>query len=36
MEDGLLFKSHRIVVPRSLRAEVLDEIHGAYGRKQEP
>ena len=30
MEDGLLFKSDRIVVPRSLRAEVLDEIHGAH------
>ena len=29
VEDGLLFKSDRIVVPRSLRAEVLDEIHGA-------
>ena len=29
-EDGLLFKSDRIVVPRSLRAEVLDEIHGAH------
>ena len=30
VEDGLLFKSDRIVVPRSLRAEVLDEIHGAH------
>ena len=30
VEDGLLFKSDGIVVPRSLRAEVLD------GKKQEP
>ena len=30
VEDGLLFKSDRIVVPRALRAEVLDEIHGAH------
>ena len=30
VEDGLLFKSDRIVVPRSLRTEVLDEIHGAH------
>ena len=30
VEDGMLFKSDRIVVPRPLRAEVLDEIHGAY------
>ena len=30
VEDGLLFKSDRIVVPRSLRAEVLDEIHGPH------
>ena len=30
VEDGLLFKSDRIVVPRPLRAEVLDEIHGAH------
>ena len=29
-EDGLLVKSDRIVVPSSLRAEVLDEIHGAH------
>ena len=29
VEDGLLFKSDRIIVLRSLRAEVLDEIHGA-------
>ena len=26
----MLFKSDRIVVPRPLRAEVLDEIHGAH------
>jgi len=30
VEDGLLFKSDRIVVPRSLRAEMLEEIHGAH------
>jgi transposase InsO family protein len=30
VEDGLLFKSDRIVVPRTLRAEVLDDIHGAH------
>ena len=30
VEDGLLFKSDRIVVTRSLRAEMLDEIHGAH------
>ena len=30
VEDGMLFKSDRIVVPRPLRAEVLDEIHGAH------
>ena len=30
VEDGLLFKSNRIVAPRSLRAEVLGEIHGAH------
>jgi len=30
VEDELLFKSDRIVVPRSLRAEVLHEIHGAH------
>ena len=30
VEDGLLFKADRIVVPRSLRAEVLEEIHGAH------
>jgi hypothetical protein len=30
VEDGLLFKSDRIVVPRSLRAEVLEEVHGAH------
>ena len=30
VEDGLLFKSDGIIVPRSLRAEVLDEIHGAH------
>ena len=29
VEDGMLFKSDRIVVPRPLRAEVSDEIHGA-------
>ena len=28
VEDGMLFKSDRIVVPRPLRPEVLDEIHG--------
>ena len=26
----MLFKSDRIVVARQLRAEVLDEIHGAH------
>ncbi|XP_028514512.1 uncharacterized protein K02A2.6 [Exaiptasia diaphana] len=30
VEDGLLFKADRIVVPRSLRPEVLEEIHGAH------
>jgi transposase InsO family protein len=30
VEDGLLFKSDRIVVPRTLRAGVLDDIHGAH------
>lgn len=30
VEDGLLFKSDRIVVPRAMRGEVLDEIHGAH------
>ena len=30
VEDGLLFKLDRIVVPRPLRAEVLDDIHGAH------
>jgi len=30
VEDGLLFKSDRIVVPRPLRAEVLVEIHEAH------
>ena len=30
VEDGLLFKSDRLVVPRPLRAEVLNEIHGAH------
>ena len=30
VEDGLLFKYDRLVVPRPLRAEVLDEIHGAH------
>ncbi|XP_032230541.2 uncharacterized protein K02A2.6-like [Nematostella vectensis] len=30
VEDGLLFKSDRIVVPRSMRAEVLEDIHGAH------
>ena len=30
VQDGLLFKCVRLVVPRPLRAEVLDEIHGAH------
>ena len=30
VEDGLLFKSDRLVVSRPLRAEVLNEIHGAH------
>ena len=30
VEDGLLFKSDRLVVPRPLREEVLNEIHGAH------
>lgn len=30
VKDGMLFKSDRIVVPRPLRAEVLDEIHSAH------
>ncbi|KAL9974063.1 hypothetical protein ACROYT_G011060 [Oculina patagonica] len=30
VEDGLLFKLDRIVVPRPLRAEVLDKFHGAH------
>lgn len=30
VEDGLLFKSDRIVVPRAMRPEVLDDIHGAH------
>ena len=29
VEDGMLVKSDRIVVPRPLRDEVLDEIHSA-------
>ncbi|XP_032235873.2 uncharacterized protein LOC116617347 [Nematostella vectensis] len=36
VEDGLLFKSDRIVVPRGMRAEVLDEIHGAHMEQQRP
>ena len=30
VEDGLLFKKDRLVVPRSMPAGVLDEIHGAH------
>ena len=30
VEDGLLFKSDRLVVPKTLRAKVLDGIHGAH------
>ena len=30
VEDGLLFKKERLVVPQSMRAGVLDEIHGAH------
>ena len=30
VEDGLLFKSERLVAPRPLRAKMLDEIHGAH------
>ena len=30
MLNGMLFESDRIVVARQLRAEVLDEIHGAH------
>ena len=30
VEDGMLFQWDRIVVPRLLRVEVLDEIHGAH------
>lgn len=30
VEDGLLFKSDRIVVPRAMRPDILDEIHGAH------
>ena len=30
VEDSMLFKSDRIVVPRPLRVEVLDEFHGAH------
>ena len=30
VEDGLLFKSDRLVVPRPLGTEVLDEIHRAH------
>lgn len=30
VEDGLLFESDRLVVPRPMRAEMLDEIHGAH------
>ena len=30
VEDGLLFKSERIVVPSAMRAKVLDEIHGDH------
>ena len=30
VEDGLLFKLDRVVPPRPLRAEVLDDIHGAH------
>ena len=30
VEDGLLFKNDKLVVPRSMRAGVLDEIHGAH------
>ena len=30
VEDGLLFKKDRLVVPRSMRAGMLDEIHGAH------
>ena len=27
VEDGLLFKSDRVIVPRAMRAEVLNDIH---------
>ena len=30
VEDGMLFQWDRIVVPRLLRVEVLDEVHGAH------
>ena len=30
VEDGLLFKSERIVVPSAMRAKVLDQIHGDH------
>ena len=30
IKDGLLFKYERIVVPRAMRAKVLDEIQGAH------
>ena len=30
VEDGLLFRSDRIVVPPAMRAKILDEIHGAH------
>lgn len=30
VEDGLLFKADRLVVPRALRNEMLEEIHGAH------
>ena len=28
--NGLLFKSDRVVVPMTMRAEVLNDIHGAH------
>ena len=30
VEDGLLFEADRLVVPRAMRSDILEEIHGAH------
>ena len=30
VEDGLMFKAHRLVIPTSLRAEYLKDLHAGY------